>query len=151
MADVLPMMQTYTVKAGDTLSKIAELVYRDFRQWNYIASVNSLSNAGNLKVGQVLKIPPLTAYASTQPAIASNFAASPRAGTDTLIEELQSTAVRLPSVNTNIDSTNAPAPGSINYTANPYDLGTVEVAAGKVAPWWFVGVLLVAGYFILKD
>ncbi|TVM02865.1 MAG: hypothetical protein CV087_08145 [Candidatus Brocadia sp. WS118] len=53
-------MTTYTVKAGDTLSKIAKFFYGDESRYNLIAEANSISNPSNIFIGQVLQIPFLT-------------------------------------------------------------------------------------------
>ncbi len=54
------IIESYTVKAGDTLSKIAEKVYGDAAKFNdiYEANKDVLSSADDIKVGQTLKIPP---------------------------------------------------------------------------------------------
>ena len=52
---------TYTVKAGDSLYKIAFELYRDKAKWEKIYNANRdiLSKPHDLRVGQVLKIPML--------------------------------------------------------------------------------------------
>jgi hypothetical protein len=52
--------QSYTVKPGDTLSKIAQVVYGDFRLWPLIFEANrdQLVNPSLIRVGMVLHIPP---------------------------------------------------------------------------------------------
>lgn len=52
--------QTYTVKAGDTLSSIAARFYGDASKWRVIYEANraQLSDPNALKIGAVLKIPP---------------------------------------------------------------------------------------------
>ncbi len=51
--------KTYTVRQGDTLSKIAARkdVYGDASKWPRIAKANKIRDPKKLKVGQVLKIP----------------------------------------------------------------------------------------------
>jgi nucleoid-associated protein YgaU len=51
--------QTYTVKAGDSLSKISKQVYGDAGKWNkiYNANKSKISNPNKLKVGTKLTIP----------------------------------------------------------------------------------------------
>ena len=49
--------QSYTVKPGDNLSKIAKLYYGDANQYTKIAKANGLSNPDLVKVGQTLQIP----------------------------------------------------------------------------------------------
>ena len=49
----------YTVKSGDSLSKIAKHIYGDAGSYNriYEANRDTLSNPDLIKPGQVLKIP----------------------------------------------------------------------------------------------
>ncbi len=49
--------QTYTVKAGDSLSKISKLFYGDANQYPKIAQANNLADPNKIKVGQSLRIP----------------------------------------------------------------------------------------------
>jgi nucleoid-associated protein YgaU len=49
--------QTYTVKAGDNLSKISKLFYGDANQYPKIAKANNLADPDKIKVGQSLRIP----------------------------------------------------------------------------------------------
>jgi nucleoid-associated protein YgaU len=51
--------QTYTVKAGDTLSKIAQQMFGDAKAYGEIFELNrdQLSDPDKIKPGQVLKIP----------------------------------------------------------------------------------------------
>jgi nucleoid-associated protein YgaU len=52
-------LQTYTVKSGDTLSKIAKQVYGDAGQYMKIFEANrdTLSDPDKIQAGQQLKIP----------------------------------------------------------------------------------------------
>ena len=54
-----PVLRTYTVRRGDSLSKIAYKVYGDATQWRKIQEANgeSLGDSVNVKVGQVLVVP----------------------------------------------------------------------------------------------
>ncbi len=54
------IIESYTVKAGDTLSVIAKKVYGDAAKYNdiYEANKDVLASADDIKVGQTLKIPP---------------------------------------------------------------------------------------------
>lgn len=54
------IIESYTVKAGDTLSVIAEKVYGDAAKFEAIFEANKdvLKSANDIKVGQELKIPP---------------------------------------------------------------------------------------------
>jgi nucleoid-associated protein YgaU len=51
--------QTYTVKKGDSLSKIAKRVYGDAQQWRKIHEANRdiIENPDLIHPGQVLKLP----------------------------------------------------------------------------------------------
>jgi nucleoid-associated protein YgaU len=51
--------KTYTVKAGDTLPKIAARsdIYNDASKWKAIAHANGIRDPRSLVVGRVLKIP----------------------------------------------------------------------------------------------
>ena len=53
-------VKSYTVKAGDTLSVIAEKIYGDAAKFEVIFEANKdiLKSADDIKVGQELKIPP---------------------------------------------------------------------------------------------
>jgi nucleoid-associated protein YgaU len=55
-----PRAQAYTVKAGDTLSKISKEFYGDANKYMKIFDANKdqLSDPDKIKVGQVLQIPP---------------------------------------------------------------------------------------------
>ena len=52
-------VKTYTVAAGDSLSKIAKKLYGDANQWKKIFEANrdQIKNADLIHPGQVLKIP----------------------------------------------------------------------------------------------
>lgn len=54
-----PEPRTYRVQRGDTLSKIAQKVYKDSAQWKRIYDANreTMSRSNDLDVGQVLIIP----------------------------------------------------------------------------------------------
>lgn len=51
--------RTYTVKKGDSLSKIAKQVYGDAKQWHRIHEANRdiIQNPDLIHPGQVLKLP----------------------------------------------------------------------------------------------
>ncbi len=51
--------QTYTVKPGDSLSKIAKAIYGDAARWTaiYEANRDSIKNPDLIHPGQVLKLP----------------------------------------------------------------------------------------------
>jgi len=51
--------KTYTVVAGDSLSKIAKRLYGDANQWKKIFEANKdiIKNPDLIKPGQILKIP----------------------------------------------------------------------------------------------
>lgn len=55
------IVESYTVKAGDTLSKIAKKIYGDETAYQKIYEANKAligKDPNNIKVGQELKIPP---------------------------------------------------------------------------------------------
>ena len=54
-----PADKTYTVKKGDSLSKIAKRVYGDAQQWRKIHEANRdiIDNPDLIYPGQVLKLP----------------------------------------------------------------------------------------------
>jgi nucleoid-associated protein YgaU len=47
----------YTVKSGDTLSKIAKRFYGDANHYHQIAAANGIANPDRIDVGQELKLP----------------------------------------------------------------------------------------------
>jgi len=58
-APATPPTETYTVKKGDSLSKIAKRVYGDASQWQKIFAANRdiVENPDLIHPGQVLKLP----------------------------------------------------------------------------------------------
>ncbi len=59
---------TYTVKRGDSLSRIARAMYNDAHKYPLIQKANNITNPGRIWVGQVLIIPPLAGPAPQPPA-----------------------------------------------------------------------------------
>jgi len=59
-------MNTYTVKPGDNLGKIALKVFGDANKWREIADLNGIADPSKIKVGQVLNLMPK----ATTPAVA---------------------------------------------------------------------------------
>jgi nucleoid-associated protein YgaU len=57
--DVTSSLKTYTVQAGDSLSKIAKEVYGDASQWKKIAEANSdkVKDPDKIQAGWTLRIP----------------------------------------------------------------------------------------------
>ena len=51
-------METYTIKAGDSLAKIALKLYGDANKWRELADLNGIADPGKIKVGQVLNLTP---------------------------------------------------------------------------------------------
>ena len=49
--------RTYTVKPGDSLSKIARELLHDANRYREIAALNGIQNPNVINVGQVLRIP----------------------------------------------------------------------------------------------
>ncbi|MGQ9837911.1 MAG: LysM peptidoglycan-binding domain-containing protein [Cyanobacteriota bacterium] len=56
-ASTQPTEESYTVKAGDTLSAIAQRFYGDANAYMRIAQANNISNPNLIQVGQRLRIP----------------------------------------------------------------------------------------------
>jgi nucleoid-associated protein YgaU len=54
------LMKTYVVKAGDTVSGIAGLMYQDPANWRPIAEENNIDDPRKLVAGEVLAIPKIT-------------------------------------------------------------------------------------------
>jgi nucleoid-associated protein YgaU len=52
------LAQTYTVQAGDNLSKISKRFYGDPNKYMRIAQANGLEDPDKIKIGMELKIPP---------------------------------------------------------------------------------------------
>lgn len=52
-----PVQRNYTVKQGDTLSKIAASLLGSYRRYPEIASLNGIRDPNRISPGQVLKIP----------------------------------------------------------------------------------------------
>lgn len=50
----------YTVKPGDTLSKLAIQFYGDMNRWRELAAANGIENPNLIRVGQQLNIPGLS-------------------------------------------------------------------------------------------
>lgn len=57
-------MDTYVVKPGDSLSKIAANILGSSSKWRLLAELNQMASPSLLAVGQILKIPSLPAEAS---------------------------------------------------------------------------------------
>ncbi|HEB59788.1 MAG TPA: LysM domain-containing protein [Gammaproteobacteria bacterium] len=60
-------MSQYTVRAGDTLGRIAVRLLGDATRWREIAGLNALADPDALRVGQVLEIPDAEPAASPPP------------------------------------------------------------------------------------
>jgi nucleoid-associated protein YgaU len=64
-------VRTYTVQPGDTLSKIAGVVYGDRNAYHRLLAANSQLDPKRLKIGQVIQVPDMTAVADASPAPAA--------------------------------------------------------------------------------
>jgi nucleoid-associated protein YgaU len=51
--------QPYTIKSGDSLSKISKLFYGNANKYNEIASANGIPNPDVIKAGQQINVPAL--------------------------------------------------------------------------------------------
>lgn len=66
--------QTYIVKSGDNFWVIAQAVYGDGRHYKLIEQANPGVDSSNLKIGQELRIPPLSTAATPAAGITSHSA-----------------------------------------------------------------------------
>lgn len=66
----------YTVEAGDTLTAIAGVWFKDTNKWKEIVAVNPGLSASNLKVGQKINLPAKSGSSSTKVASATKTSAS---------------------------------------------------------------------------
>ena len=66
----------YTVEAGDTLTAIAGVWFKDTNKWKEIVAVNPGLSASNLKVGQKINLPAKSGSASTKVSSATKSSAS---------------------------------------------------------------------------
>ena len=55
-------MAAYTVKAGDTISKIARDELGEMARWQEIASLNNISTPFTIFPGQVLQLPDISPF-----------------------------------------------------------------------------------------
>jgi nucleoid-associated protein YgaU len=51
--------QPYTIKSGDSLSKISKLFYGDANKYNEIASHNGIANPDKISAGATINLPPI--------------------------------------------------------------------------------------------
>jgi nucleoid-associated protein YgaU len=58
--------KTYIVKAGDTVSGIAGLFYKDPYKWRHIANENDIENPRKLESGQMLTIPTIEQFSKAR-------------------------------------------------------------------------------------
>jgi len=92
MTDTAPYQAIYTVRAGDSLAKIAAAFFGDARKYVFIAEANGLDPMKVLPIGTQLKIPPPDAVVSHQLAETTMTLPAPEIGP----EEVVVTATRLP-------------------------------------------------------
>ena len=59
--EAIPVIEEYTIKGGDSLSKIAKHFYGDAQKWNIIFESNkdTIKNPDLIHPGQIIKIPKL--------------------------------------------------------------------------------------------
>lgn len=74
-------MNTYTVKPGDSLTKIAIKIFGNANKWREIADLNGIADPAKIRVGQVLNLMPKTATPAVTPAPVTP---APAANTTTL-------------------------------------------------------------------
>ncbi len=51
--------QPYTIKSGDSLSKISKLFYGNANKYNEIAQANGIANPDRIQAGAQIQVPPL--------------------------------------------------------------------------------------------
>ncbi len=51
--------QPYTIKSGDSLSKVSKLFYGDANKYSQIASHNGIADANKIQAGATINLPPL--------------------------------------------------------------------------------------------
>jgi len=61
-------MNTYTVKPGDSLTKIAIKIFGNANKWREIADLNGIADPSKIKVGQVLNLMPKVTTPAVTPA-----------------------------------------------------------------------------------
>ena len=61
-------MDTYTIKPGDNLGKIALKIFGDANKWREIADLNGIADPSKIKIGQVLNLMPKTTIPAVSPA-----------------------------------------------------------------------------------
>lgn len=72
--------ETYTVVAGDSISKIAKKLYNEFELWSALAVFNGLKNPDALEVGQALKYPVMPGMMFGQESVDAPAPEPPRPG-----------------------------------------------------------------------
>lgn len=55
--DEQPPFVEHVLRSGESLSRLAQLYYNDYRQFHIIAQFNALDDATRVSVGQVIKVP----------------------------------------------------------------------------------------------
>ena len=122
MTPRMTTMINYTVKAGDTVGKIAAQFLGDSKRYHEIAALNSLANPNLIYVGQVLRIP-----------------------TEAL-DFVTPTATRLPVPGT-ADDILVGHPGSTTPLPGVYELPEIEGSAPR--DWIWLAAALGAAYWAL--
>ncbi len=79
--------RNYTVQRGDSLITIAQKTLGDRGRWREIALRNNIANPADLRVGTLLKLPPLN---GSSPASSATSAPKPTASPDTTAQPPQS-------------------------------------------------------------
>lgn len=103
----------YTIRSGDSISKIARDVYGDVKRYTQICSFNSVADCNRIEVGSTLRLPTqaeMTALAGgsaiTAPAASSSTASAPAATTNS------STTTSAPAATTSSASTSSSSDGT---------------------------------------
>jgi LysM repeat protein len=108
-----PADRTYTVRAGDTLSGIAQSSYGNPADWPWLYHVNSsvVSNPNLIYVGQVLKVP------SDPPANAASYSYAPKHAAAILASSTSSSSSSSSSTSSSSTSSSSTSSSSTPSTA----------------------------------
>ncbi len=137
-----PTYQIYTVKAGDTLSKIAKEFYGDPTKYPIIAEYNGLEDPSLIVIGQVLRIPPLTPPTPEPPPTPVEPPPEPPAELPPTLEDLDIPWIPSPNFNERPDpdnittivvhaTANSTLTGVISWFQNPTAYVSAHYVIGK--------------------
>jgi LysM repeat protein len=128
-----PADRTYTVRAGDTLSGIAQSSYGNSADWPWLYHVNSsvVSDPNLIYVGQVLKVP------ADPPANAASYSYAPKHAAATLASSTSSSSNSSSSSSSASSSTLSSSPSTA--TSSSTGLSGTLSCSGLEALWEAAG------------